>query len=101
MEAGEIRADGEPERLMAEMGVNVVEAKAANLRQLKNQLLQCQEVRSAAQIGARLRILIYQQVAQPLEWLKQRFPELAQAELNLARPSLEDVFVSVTGAGRQ
>jgi len=101
MEAGEIRADGEPERLMAEMGVNVVEAKAANLRQLKNQLLQCQEVRSAAQIGVRLRILIYQQVAQPLEWLKQRFPELAQAELNLARPSLEDVFVSVTGAGRQ
>ncbi|WP_427977243.1 ABC transporter ATP-binding protein [Agarivorans sp.] len=101
MEAGEIRADGEPERLMAEMGVNVVEAKAANLRQLKNQLLQCQEVRSAAQIGVRLRILIYQQVAQPLEWLKQRFPDLAQAELNLARPSLEDVFVSVTGAGRQ
>ncbi len=101
MEAGEIRADGEPERLMNEMGVNIVEAKAANLRQLKNQLLQCQEIRSAAQIGVRLRILIYQQVGQPLQWLKQQFPELAQAELNLARPSLEDVFVSVTGAGRQ
>lgn len=59
------------------------------------------EVRSAAQLGVRLRILIYQNVQQPIEWLKQTFPELASAEMNLARPSLEDVFVSVTGEGRQ
>ncbi|HAS8187528.1 TPA: ABC transporter ATP-binding protein, partial [Vibrio vulnificus] len=29
------------------------------------------------------------------------FPRLQNAEMNLARPSLEDVFVSVTGEGRQ
>ncbi|WP_050904646.1 ABC transporter ATP-binding protein [Vibrio campbellii] len=101
MEAGEIRADGEPEELMAQMGVNIVEVKADNLRELKEKVLQREEVRSAAQLGIRLRILIHQHIEQPIEWLTQTFPELEGCEMNIARPSLEDVFVSVTGEGRQ
>lgn len=45
-----IRADGEPERLMAEMGVNIVEVRAPALRALKEKLLQRPQVRSAAQL---------------------------------------------------
>ncbi|USD51998.1 ABC transporter ATP-binding protein [Vibrio sp. SCSIO 43153] len=101
MEAGEIRADGEPEELMAQMGVNIVEVKADNLRELKEKVIQREEVRSAAQLGIRLRILIHQHIEQPIEWLTQTFPELEGCEMNIARPSLEDVFVSVTGEGRQ
>ncbi|EOH4099778.1 ATP-binding cassette domain-containing protein [Vibrio vulnificus] len=101
MEAGLIRADGAPEELMAQMGVNIVEVKADNLRALKEQLLPLAEVRSAAQLGIRLRVLIDQRVADPIAWLKATFPRLQNAEMNLARPSLEDVFVSVTGEGRQ
>lgn len=101
MESGLIRADGDPERLMAEMGVNIVEVKAPNLRQLKSKLLSHSEVRSAAQIGIRLRVLIRDHVANPTQWLVNHFPELERAEMNLARPSLEDVFVTVTGEGRQ
>lgn len=101
MEAGEIRADGEPEELMAQMGVNIVEVKAENLRELKEKVIQREEVRSAAQLGIRLRILIHQHIEQPIEWLTQTFPELDGCEMNIARPSLEDVFVSVTGEGRQ
>lgn len=101
MEAGEIRADGEPEELMAQMGVNIVEVKADNLRELKEKVIQRGEVRSAAQLGIRLRILIHQHIEQPIEWLTQTFPELEGCEMNIARPSLEDVFVSVTGEGRQ
>lgn len=101
MEAGEIRADGEPEELMAQMGVNIVEVKADNLRELKEKVIQREEVRSAAQLGIRLRILIHQHIEQPIEWLTQTFPELEGCEINIARPSLEDVFVSVTGEGRQ
>lgn len=101
MEAGEIRADGEPEELMAQMGVNIVEVKADNLRELKKKVIQREEVRSAAQLGIRLRILIHQHIEQPIEWLTQTFPELDGCEMNIARPSLEDVFVSVTGEGRQ
>ncbi|EOA6545850.1 ABC transporter ATP-binding protein [Vibrio vulnificus] len=101
MEAGLIRADGAPEELMAQMGVNIVEVKADNLRALKEQLLPLAEVRSAAQLGIRLRVLIDQRVADPIAWLRATFPRLQNVEMNLARPSLEDVFVSVTGEGRQ
>lgn len=101
MEAGEIRADGEPEELMAQMGVNIVEVKADNLRELKEKVIRREEVRSAAQLGIRLRILIHQYIEEPIEWLTQTFPELDGCEMNIARPSLEDVFVSVTGEGRQ
>ncbi|EMB9222621.1 ABC transporter ATP-binding protein [Vibrio alginolyticus] len=101
MEAGEIRADGEPEELMAQMGVNIVEVKADNLRELKEKVIQREEVRSAAQLGIRLRILIHQHIEEPIEWLTQTFPELDGCEMNITRPSLEDVFVCVTGEGRQ
>ncbi|MDW3151204.1 ABC transporter ATP-binding protein [Vibrio sp. 779(2023)] len=101
MEAGEIRADGEPEELMAQMGVNIVEVKADNLRELKEKVIRREEVRSAAQLGIRIRILVHQHIEQPIEWLTQTFPELDGCEMNIARPSLEDVFVSVTGEGRQ
>ncbi|MFG0606943.1 ABC transporter ATP-binding protein [Vibrio mimicus] len=101
MEAGEIRADDEPEKLMQQMGVNVVEIKAPALRNLKEQLLGFPQVRSAAQLGVRLRVLIYREVDDPIFWLRSTFPHLVAAELTLARPSLEDVFVTVTGKGRQ
>ncbi|MDV5170230.1 ABC transporter ATP-binding protein [Photobacterium rosenbergii] len=101
MDAGMIRADGEPETLMEEMGVKVVEIKAEHLRALKEQLLKKYEVRSAAQLGIRLRVLIRQHIDDPIAWLKGTFPQLTNSEMNIARPSLEDVFVTVTGEGRQ
>ncbi|MBD0785439.1 ABC transporter ATP-binding protein [Vibrio sp. Y2-5] len=101
MESGEIRADDEPEKLMQQMGVNIVEVKAANLRKLKESLTSYPQVRSAAQLGVRLRVLIHREVTNPIEWLKSIEPSLVTAELTIARPSLEDVFVSVTGKGRQ
>ncbi|MGR5066700.1 ABC transporter ATP-binding protein [Photobacterium sp. DNB22_13_2] len=101
MEAGVIRADGEPETLMTEMGVEIVEIKAERLRELKEQLLQNHEVRSAAQLGIRLRVLIRHHITDPIGWLRKTFPRLANSEMNIARPSLEDVFVTVTGEGRQ
>lgn len=101
MEAGKMRADGEPEELMGKMGVNIVEIKADNLRQLKTNLLKQPEIRTAAQLGVRLRVLVYQSVSDPIDWLRQTFSQLADCEMNLVRPTLEDVFVSVTGEGRQ
>lgn len=66
MEAGEIRADDEPEKLMQQMGVNVVEIKAPALRSLKEQLLNFSQVRSAAQLGIRLRVLVHRDVIDPI-----------------------------------
>ncbi|MFT6987840.1 MAG: ABC-2 type transport system ATP-binding protein [Psychromonas sp.] len=101
MESGVIRADDAPETLMQNMGVQVVEVKTDNLRTLKATLLQNPNIRSAAQIGIRLRVLVDNRINNPLQWLRTGFPELQKAQLNIARPSLEDVFVTSTGKGRQ
>lgn len=97
MQSGEIRANDSPEALMAQMKVNIVEIQAINLRDLKQRLLQTQVVYSAAQLGIRLRVLIDQKIADPIAWLKAHEPSLHSAKLEIVRPTLEDVFVSVTG----
>ena len=86
---------------MQQMGAHVVEIASTNLRQLKHQLLDLPEVITAAQLGARLRVLVKDNIADPLAFLMQQKGIDSQAELSLVRPSLEDVFVTCTGEGRQ
>ena len=113
LEAGCKRADGTPDELMNNMGAHVVEVAAPDLRQLKLQLLRLPDVISAAQLGSRLRVLIKNSINQPLDYLL-HLPSLlhhdslspqegllARSDLTLVRPSLEDVFVTCTGKGRQ
>jgi ABC-2 type transport system ATP-binding protein len=101
LEAGIKRADGSPEQLMEDMNASVVEVISGDLRLLKQQLLNLPEVISAAQLGARLRVLVKKNVMNPVKYLTEQ-PVLAKgSELTLVRPSLEDVFVTCTGEGRQ
>lgn len=97
MEAGRVRAQGSPQALMDAMSTRVVEVQAADLRLLKQQLLPLAPVRSAAQLGQRLRVLVDKELADPVTWLQQACPAPAGAVMALVRPSLEDVFVSCTG----
>ncbi|WP_217273992.1 ABC transporter ATP-binding protein [Shewanella sp. VB17] len=97
MEQGFIRADGSPKELMQQMGANVLEVTHSNLRQLKNSLIAFNEIKSAAQLGARLRVLIDNKITEPDIWLRQTLPELKDAQIRLTPPNLEDVFVTVTG----
>ena len=101
MEAGIVRADGSPQQLMENMAVNVIEVEAEHLRQLKPIIVRLPEVRSAAQLSIRLRVLIAKQINNPIEWLKVQIPQLQAATMTITRPSLEDVFVTNTGKGRQ
>ncbi len=101
LEEGIKRADGSPEELMQDMGAHVVEIGSTNLRQLKQELLKLSDVISAAQLGARLRVLINNSIADPLAFLTQQKSISAEANISVVRPSLEDVFVTCTGEGRQ
>jgi ABC-2 type transport system ATP-binding protein len=101
LEAGVKRADGTPEQLMKQMGAHVVEVAALELRMLKQQLLLLPEVITAAQLGSRLRVLIKNNIADPIGFLMQQKNIDSKDMLSLVRPSLEDVFVTCTGEGRQ
>lgn len=100
LEAGVKRADGSPDELMKNMGAQVVEIESSQLRQLKQQLIALPEVISAAQLGSRLRVLVRDSCDDPLAFLVQQ-TALDKSALTLVRPSLEDVFVTCTGKGRQ
>ncbi len=101
LETGIKRADGSPEVLMNEMGAHVVEIESSSLRQLKQALIKLPEIISAAQLGTRLRVLVKSSVTDPLAYLSQQNDINSAASLTLVRPSLEDVFVTCTGDGRQ
>ncbi|WP_256382908.1 ABC transporter ATP-binding protein [Photobacterium toruni] len=101
MEAGIVRANGSPHALMDAMAVTVVEIEAQQLRQLKAQIIQLSQVRSAAQLGIRLRVLVAKEINDPIGWLQAKIPILTQAVMTVSRPSLEDVFVTCTGGSRQ
>lgn len=101
LEHGIKRADGSPDELMDNMGAKVVELVSSELRQLKQQLLLVPEVISAAQLGARLRVLVADHIDDPVQLLSQQNCVSEQDVLTLVRPSLEDVFVTSTGDTRQ
>ncbi|PSU56326.1 ABC transporter ATP-binding protein [Photobacterium phosphoreum] len=101
IEAGVVRANGTPNALMMAMAVTVVEIETQQLRQLKAQIIQLPQVRSAAQLGVRLRVLVSKEIDDPVGWLQAKIPILATAIITISRPSLEDVFVTCTGERRQ
>ncbi len=97
LKSGIKRADDTPENLMQQMDANVVEIEANNLPQLKKDLLELSDIISTAQLGARLRVLVKKSVKDPLDFLSQHNNIQSRDQLTLARPNLEDVFVTSTG----
>ncbi|KAJ1443727.1 ABC transporter-like protein, partial [Ochromonadaceae sp. CCMP2298] len=100
LEDGVKRADGTPQQLMDNIAAHVVEIEAEGLRQLKQQLIKLPDIVTAAQLGARLRVLINNTVNDPIAFL-QHHTNITPKQFNIVRPSLEDVFITCTGSGRQ
>ncbi|MEP1446845.1 MAG: ABC transporter ATP-binding protein [Paraglaciecola sp.] len=96
LENGIKRADDTPQQLMKNIAAHVVEIEAEGLRHLKQQLANLPEIISAAQLGARLRVLVKDSVSQPIEFLSHS-SAIASNKISIVRPSLEDVFITCTG----
>ncbi len=96
LDEGNLRKQGPPTALMAELAQRVVEISGPELRQLRERALQLPQVMSAAQQGLKLRVLL--RPGPGGDGLGQLRQSLAGEGLAFreARPSLEDVFVSCT-----
>lgn len=94
LENGIRRANGTPRDLMQSMGATVIEVSGNNIRELKQKLSTVDAIISASQSGTRLRVLVNESISEPLQYLSSI---CQQYQLEIVRPSLEDVFVTSTG----
>ncbi|WP_204112420.1 ABC transporter ATP-binding protein [Shimia biformata] len=96
LEYGIKRLDGAPPDLMAGLKAQVVQVEGNNLREAKRLLDATPDILSAAQIGARLRVMVRPEIADP-EGLVRKAANLgASGMVTGTRANLEDVFVSAT-----
>ncbi len=94
-------ADGAPAELQESTGMSVVEVLADDLNKAQGVLHDLPEVKSVTQLGVRLRVLIPQEVADPLELIRKALADGGiAAESRVVGASLEDVFVAVTQKDR-
>ncbi len=99
LEAGKLCAEDEPKKLLQPLTGRIVEVEADDMRTVKSRLQKLEQVRSSAQQGIRLRVLLNPGVQDSLEFVKNHLSDL-QMHCQLVNPSLEDVFVQVTRGAR-
>jgi ABC-2 type transport system ATP-binding protein len=90
-------ADGTPRELQAATGMHIVEVIADDPYSAQNALHGLPEVASVTQLGVRLRVLVPERHAQPIEIIERALREhQVSAQASLSAATLEDVFVAVT-----
>lgn len=90
-------ADGSPRELQSSTGMAVVEVLADEPFPAQVAIENRPEVLSATQLGVRLRVLIPEKFANPLEIINECLAQIGlEATTKLVPASLEDVFVAVT-----
>lgn len=96
--AGKLTLEGEPRQLMRDIPAQVVEVETDEGSAARRCLLQTEGVRSAAQLGMRLRILLDPGVSQAEETIRASLDAAGiTADVHATAASLEDVFVVATG----
>jgi len=101
LQAGQLRNQGTPQELLAQLDNRVVEITGDNLRQVKECALRLPGVQSAAQQGVHLRVLLQPGTSDPIRYLREQLAD-RQLVVTHTRPSLEDLFVASTiGNNRQ
>jgi len=103
LDRGRLVAAGAPRRLLAALPDRVVEIESEEPRAARAELERQPAVRSATQLGSRLRALVDPALAEPARALEAALSARGiAARAQLAAPSLEDVFVAATrGRGNE
>lgn len=95
---GKLTLEGEPRQLMRDIPAKIVEVESDNDTAARRCLLEMKDVRSAAQLGMRLRVLLDISVSNPEETVRAGLRQAGiDASVHTAAASLEDVFVAATG----
>ena len=90
-------ADGSPAELQAATGMSIIEVLANDPQAAQIRLGNLTEVASITQLGVRLRVLIPDQIDDPLTLVNGELTAAnLDAETEMVSPSLEDVFVAAT-----
>jgi ABC-2 type transport system ATP-binding protein len=97
LDRGRLVAEGAPKDLMNNLEDTVLEVESDHLPEVRRALADMPELRSAAQLGTRLHLLIARDLADPDVVVRRRL-EAAGVAARVARTdaSLEDVFVVAT-----
>jgi len=97
LDRGRIAAEGTPRQLARDIDVTVIEIEAEDLVAARRALAALPEVRSVAQLGHRLHVLLSRDAAEPERRLAAAVaPYCPDARVERVGASLEDVFVAAT-----
>lgn len=97
LDHGNVVADGSPDELMEAMTTTVVEVASESPQRSHDSLDGQPSIASVTQLGVRLRVLVEHNIQDPAAYVQGMLDDShIAAHAWLARPSLEDVFVSST-----
>ncbi len=97
MDMGRLVAEGSPAALITDLPFHVVEVSSDNMPEVRALLQQLQQVRSLAQIGTHLHVLMSPDAGEPELQIRTALAAAnITASVQRARANLEDVFVAAT-----
>jgi ABC-2 type transport system ATP-binding protein len=94
---GRVVAEGAPEQLMDDLPLQVVEVQAREIDRARQELHGVPRVKSLAQLGLRLHVLVERGAEDAAGLVRERLTKSGiHAQVEATRANLEDVFVAAT-----
>jgi ABC-2 type transport system ATP-binding protein len=100
LDRGRVVAEGPPEDLMTNLPLQVIEVQAREVDRARGELHGLPQVKSLAQLGLRLHVLLDRETPDAAGLVRERLRVAGiDAEVESTRANLEDVFVAATLPG--
>jgi ABC-2 type transport system ATP-binding protein len=97
LDRGRVVAEGPPETLMTDLPLQVIEVQAREVDRARGELHGLSQVRSLAQLGLRLHVLLDRDTEDAAGLVSDRLRKAGiEAQVESTRANLEDVFVAAT-----